>query len=74
MLRKIAKARTEDEYENALNDLKTSKVWKTHEKLRNWITGTWLNESKVRKLTKHRTKRKFSPTYIRIHSKQVNRC
>ena len=51
MLRKIAKARTEDEYENALNDLKTSKVWKTHEKLRNWITGTWLKESKVRKLT-----------------------
>ena len=49
MLRKIAKARTEDEYKNALNDLKTSKVCKTHEKLRNWINGTWLKESKVRK-------------------------
>ena len=23
---------------------------------------------------KHRTKRKFPPTYIRIHSKQMNRC
>ena len=23
---------------------------------------------------KHRAKRKFSPTYIRIHSKQMNRC
>ena len=51
MLRKIAKVRTEDEYKNALNDLKMSKVWKTHEKLQNWITGIWLKESKVRKLT-----------------------
>ena len=25
-------------------------------------------------ITKHRTKRKFPPTYIRIHSKQMNRC
>ena len=24
--------------------------------------------------TKHRTKRKFSPKYIRINSKQMNRC
>ena len=47
MLRQIAKARTEGEYENALNNLKRSKVWTKHEKLPNWITGTWLKESKL---------------------------
>jgi hypothetical protein len=47
MLRAIAKARTECDYEKALNVLKKSKVWIANKNLRNWMNGTWLNNSKV---------------------------
>jgi hypothetical protein len=47
MLRAIAKAQTENDYEKALNVLKKSKEWIAHKNLQNWITNTWLNNSKV---------------------------
>ena len=47
MLRAIAKSDTLDALETNLSTLKQSDIWLSHQKLRNWINGTWLKEAKV---------------------------
>lgn len=47
MLRAIAKSNTVDAFEKNLSALKQSDTWLSHQKLRNWMNGTWLKEAKV---------------------------
>ena len=39
-----------------------------------YIESYFIKYSKSGAINKHRTKRKFPPKYIRINSKQMNRC
>lgn len=41
-LRAVARARTEKEYLEKLDNLKDSEEWKTNSNLRNYMTKTWL--------------------------------
>lgn len=51
-LRAVARARTEEEYLEKLDDLKNSEEWKTNSNLSNYMTKTWLPQHKVH-LHKH---------------------
>ena len=46
-LRRIARAETVLKYNQAVDALKALTMWKENKKLRNWLTNTWLNMSKV---------------------------
>jgi len=46
-LRAVARARTEKEYLEKLDNLKDSEEWKTNSNLRNYMTKTWLPQHKV---------------------------
>ena len=53
MLRAIAQSDTVDAFEKNLSTLKQNDIWLSHQKLRNWINGTWLKEAKVQLLTQY---------------------
>ena len=46
-LRRIARDETVLKYNQAVDALKALTMWKENKKLRNWLTNTWLNMSKV---------------------------
>ena len=49
LMRQLARARTEDLYENALRKLKDTCEWKTNTKFKRWMENTWLRHKKVKK-------------------------
>ena len=46
-LRAVVRAGTEQEYLEKLDDLKKSEEWKANSNLRNYMTKTWLPQTKV---------------------------
>ena len=44
-MRQLARARSEDLYENALTKLKDTSEWKTNIKFRRWLENTWLQQT-----------------------------
>ena len=44
---RYAKADTEAKYTQVLYQLRSSTIWKDHERLRLWMQGTWLPQFKV---------------------------
>ena len=47
MLRQIARSRTEDTFNKALNNLEESNEWKSNLNLRRWFQNTWLKHKKA---------------------------
>lgn len=48
MLRAIARSDTVDAFKSNLLVLEHSDVWLSHQKLKKWFQGTWLEEAKAR--------------------------
>ena len=51
-LRRVAHASSPSKYQDALECLVTSTVWKEHHKLQLWFTNTWLSHYQVMFLNK----------------------
>ena len=47
LMRQLARARTEDGYENALEKLKDMCEWKNNKNFKKWLENTWLRHKKV---------------------------
>ena len=47
MLRRIARADKDYNYDAAIKNLKDSNYWKNHKELRDWFSNTWLKHVKV---------------------------
>jgi hypothetical protein len=47
-LRNIAHASTDEQYEEAVENLKTNRLWLENLPLQQWFTRTWLSQYKVR--------------------------
>jgi len=47
LLRKVARATTETEYQKAVTCLKNSKIWIASAPLQQWFSNKWLPEHKV---------------------------
>jgi len=50
LMRAIAKAETEHEYEQCLKNLKCSEIWRNNRRLQNYFSNTWLNQKQVQYL------------------------
>ena len=47
MMRIIAQADSQDEFEEKVNILRSSPTWQENSEFRGWFSGTWLKECKV---------------------------
>lgn len=46
-LRRVARAKTQDQYHTAVEQLKSSDIWKDNPKLIQWFENKWLKANKV---------------------------
>ena len=66
LLRNIAKAATISQMNDAINKLQSNDLWKKNDKLKSWMSNTWLpnKEVSVGKLYNCNVRRRSRKTYV----------